>query len=176
MPQVVPVCLKSQVDRKDGTILISYFRNLWWCVVSHTLEKSLVLSWKLSHWGQSDTTAFSNLPHIWPCNEWRNLVLPWLFSPNRFMLPWISKKYLTFYFGGDYLLAAGPLIYIFISSQHLCSTGAEQEQTVAKFPPWKSCQLVKYKKATRLSDFRPRNGSLATFKLFTSTLCKLLSS
>lgn len=68
-------------------------------------------------------------------------------------------------------------IIIIISSRHLCSTGCWTSTDKRQSPPpWKSCQLDEYKKATRLTNFRPGNGSLATFKLFTSSLCKLLSS
>lgn len=166
---IAPICLKSQVDRKDDTTLISCFRNLWWCVVSQILEKSLVLSWKLSHWGQSDIFAFWNYPNIWPLNEWGNLVLHWLFTPNRFMLPWTSRKYLPFYFLGLLFHSCWPHWFlIFISSQHLGFTGGWTRTD--------SGQIPALEKATRLTDFRPRNGSLATFKLFTSTLCKILSS
>lgn len=65
---------------------------------------------------------------------------------------------------------------IIISSQHLRSTGCWTSTDNHQPPPWKSCQPDEHKKATRLTDFRPRNGSFATFKLFTSSLRKLLSS
>lgn len=82
-----------------------------------------------------------------------------------------------FVFWGCYLLAAGPIDLLLLFPPNISiPLGAEQAQTTANLPPWKSCQPDKYEKATRLTNFRPGNGSLATFKLFMSSLCKLLNS
>lgn len=83
-----------------------------------------------------------------------------------------------FVFWGGYLLAADPIDFlVLLFPPNICAAlGVEQAKATAKPPPWKSCQSDEYKKATRLTDFRPENVSLAAFKLFTSSLCKLLSS
>lgn len=142
----------------------------------HSLQVGLVWSEKSSFW-ECGIHAFWKLPHIWPCNERRNLVLPWLFRQAYTLLN--QQEVVPFLFRGCYLLVAGPtdLVLLLLFPPNIYTPlGAEQAQKTANSPPWKSCQPEKYKAATRLTNFRPENGSLATFQLFMSSLCKLLSS
>lgn len=88
-----------------------------------------------------------------------------------------SARSATFSIWGLLLLDAGTIDLLLLFPPNICGPlGVEQVHKTANTPPWKTCQPDGYKKATRLTNFRPGNGSLATFKLFTNSLSKLLSS